>query len=182
MRALQIGVMGSAADLKYSVDAVKIAERIGQLIAKSGNITMYGAERDYDSLPTAAARGAKRANGITIGITYNTGKKIYGPDYTDVIISTGLDRGGGREFILVNSCDAIISVSGGSGTLTELAVAYQSGIPMICLTGFGGWSDKIAGSFLDGRKRILCMKASTAEEAVRLALEEGKKYLKRMIE
>jgi uncharacterized protein (TIGR00725 family) len=179
MRTLQIGIMGSAADLEYSKDAEEIAERIGQLVAKSGNTIVFGAEKDCDSLSTAAARGAKRVDGTTIGITYNKGKKIFDPDCADFIIATGSDRGGGREFVLVNSCDAIISVSGGSGTLTELAVAYQSGIPIVCLTGFGGWSDRLAGTFLDRREREQCICAATAEEAVKLALEEGKKYLKR---
>ena len=55
-RKLQIGVMGSAADLQYAKKIEQIAEEIGSLIAQSGNITVYGAEKDYDSLSTAAAR------------------------------------------------------------------------------------------------------------------------------
>lgn len=54
-RKLQIGVMGSAADTKYTKKVEKIAEETGRLIANSGNITIYGAEKDYDSLSTAAA-------------------------------------------------------------------------------------------------------------------------------
>ena len=43
MRKLQIGVMGSAADLNYSKDAESFAKKLGELIAKSGNILVYGA-------------------------------------------------------------------------------------------------------------------------------------------
>jgi len=135
---------------------------------------VYGAEKDYDSLSTAAARGAKRANGITVGVTYGKGKIVFDKENTDVIIACGIDRGGGREFVLVNSCDAVISISGGSGTLTELAIAYQSNIPMICITGFGGWSDKLAGTFIDDRKRLKCLEAKTPEEAVELAVQLAK--------
>mgnify|MGYP001615287262 FL=1 len=150
MRKLQIGVMGSAADLKYTTQVEKLAFEVGKKIAKSGNIVVYGAEKDYDSLSTAAARGAKSVGGITVGITYGKGKDIWDKEAnTDVIISCGLDRGGGREFVLVNSCDAIIIIAGGSGTLTEAAIAYQSNIPVIALVGSGGWADKLADTYID---------------------------------
>jgi uncharacterized protein (TIGR00725 family) len=175
-RKLQIGVMGSAADLKYSKEVELIAEKIGELIARSGNIVVYGAEKDYDSLSTAAARGAKRANGTTVGVTYSRGKDIHDKENTDILIVSGLERGGGRELVLVNSCDAIITISGGSGTLTELAIAYQLDIPMISVVGSGGWSDKLAGNFVDGRNRRKVIAAKTPEDAVKSALDEAKRY------
>ncbi len=179
MRKLQIGVMGSAEDLKYTKKLEEMAEKIGELIAQSGNIVVYGAEKDYDSLSAAAARGAKRRGGMIVGVTYGKDKDIYGKDFTDIIISTGIDRGGGREFVLVNSCDAIIAISGGSGTLTEIAIAYQSNIPIICITGVGGWSEKLADTFIDERKRLKCLEAKTPEEAVKLIINEIKsvKYI-----
>lgn len=170
-RKLQIGVMGSAADTAYSKEIENIAETIGELIAKSGNITVYGAEKDSDSLSTSAARGAKRFNGTTVGVTYGKGKDIWDLDNTDVIVSTGIERGGGREFVLVNSCDTIIAVSGGSGTLTELAIAYQSNIPMIVIKGTGGWSDELADKYLDSRRRLKVIGVDNAEEAVKKAIE-----------
>jgi len=172
-RRLQIGVMGSAADLAYSKEIEWIAERVGELIAKSGNIVVYGAEKDYDSLSTAAARGAKKADGTTVGVTYGTGKDIWDTQNTDVIIVSGLARGGGREFTLINSCDSVIAISGGSGTLTELAMAYQLDIPMIVIEGSGGWADKLANTFFDGRKRRRVIGAMTPEEAVETAIRES---------
>ena len=38
MKKLQIGIMGSAADLNYGNEAEKFAKEVGKLIAKSGNI------------------------------------------------------------------------------------------------------------------------------------------------
>ena len=100
---LQIGVMGSAADQNYDETVEKIAEKIGELIARTGNITVYGAEKDYDSLSTAAARGAKKIDGTTVGVTYGVGKDIFDKENTDICIVSGLARGGGREFVLVGS-------------------------------------------------------------------------------
>lgn len=172
-RKYQIGVMGSASDLNYSKELEKIAFDVGKEIALSGNITVYGAEKDYDSLSTAASRGAKSAGGLTVGVTYGKGKDIWDKDdNTDVIISTGMERGGGREFVLVNSCDAIIAISGGSGTLTEIAIAYQSNIPNIVIEKTGGWSDKLADTYLDNRKRLLTIRAVSAKDAVEKAVWE----------
>ena len=170
MKKIQIGVMGSASDLQFSKETEKIAEEIGRLIAKSGNITMYGAEKDYNSLSTAAAKGAKEVGGLTVGVTYGKGKEIYDKNNTDILIVSGLERGGGREFVLINSCDVVIAVSGGSGTLTELAIAYQLDIPTIVIKNTGGWSDKLSDTYLDNRKRRLVIGTNSAEEAVNLAI------------
>lgn len=174
-RKLQIGVMGSAADTKYTKDVEKAAEEIGRQLALADCITFFGAEKDVDSLSTAACRGAKLAGGFTVGVTYEKGKQIW-QDEADVVIATGLVRGGGRELPLVLSCDAVIAISGGSGTLTELAIAYQADIPMVGLTGYGGWAEKLAGTYFDKRKRRKIIKVSTPQEAVEKALKLAKKY------
>src|SRR3989338_628534 len=170
-RKLQIGVMGSCADLKYTKKIEQLAFDVGKFIAQSGFITVYGAEKDYDSLSTAASRGAKSVGGLTVGVTYGKGKNIWDKNgTTDVIISSGLERGGGREFVLVNSCDVIIIISGGSGTLNEAAIAYQLNIPIIALVGTGGWADKLAGTYIDDRQRFKVLPAQTPTEAVTTAL------------
>jgi len=63
-------------------------------------------------LSTAACRGAKKANGLTVGVTYGKGLDVFEKN-ADVIIASGLKRGGGRETTLVLSCDALITISGG---------------------------------------------------------------------
>lgn len=176
MRQLQIGVMGSAADLGYSQEVQRIAEEVGKLVAEAGATLVFGAEKDSDSLSTAACRGAKSAGGLTIGITYGKGKKVWERHDADFIVASGLERGGGRETTLVLSCDAVIAVSGGSGTLTELAIAYQAGIPMVAVKGVGGWSEKLADAFLDGRERVYTHGAASPAEAVEIAIREAKLY------
>lgn len=92
---------------------------------------------------------------------------------------TGLEHGRGRETALVLSCAAIIAISGGSGTLTEIAIAYQADIPIIAIKTNGGWAEKLADKFLDARKRKKIIGVNTAEEAVRIAIDEAKKYIEK---
>ena len=159
--------MGSAQDLNYSDALRDLALELGREVARSGNIVVYGAEKDYDSLSTQAARGAKEAGGTTVGVTYGKGKDIWEQEgFTDILIVTGLERGGGREFVLVNSCDAVIAISGGSGTLTEMAIAYQSNIPIVVMANTGGWAEKLGGTHIDSRNRIKAEIATTPKEAV----------------
>ncbi|MDE2104180.1 MAG: hypothetical protein KGL39_43490 [Patescibacteria group bacterium] len=169
-KKIQIGVMGSAADLKYSKDLERTADALGRYVAKKNCILVFGAEKDYDSLSTVASRAAKDEGGMTVGITYGKDKKIFDPTTADVLIASGLERGGGRELPLVLSCDVIICVSGGSGTLTEIAIAYQANIPIIVIKSSGGWSQRLEDQFLDDRKRVRIIPANSPEEAVDLAI------------
>ena len=175
-RKLQIGVMGSAQDLNYGKKLEELAEEVGYWIAKGGAILVFGAEKDYDSLSTAACRGAKKSGGMTMGVTYGKGKDIYQKD-ADIIIVSGMERGGGREFVLSATSDCLISISGGSGTLNELVVAYQLGIPMVALKNTGGWSDRLADQFFDARQRLKVIGVNTPKEAVESAFAQGSKYL-----
>lgn len=177
MKKLQIGIMGSAADLNYSDDALKFAKKLGKLIAESGNILVYGAEKDYTSLSTEAAKVASSYGGITVGVAGGKSKNVYGEFRPTVLINSGLEIGGGREFNLVLSCDVIIAISGGSGTLTEMAIAYQAGIPIIVVDKFGGWAEKLSNDFIDDRKRLKCISCKNERDALKKAIKEGmKKY------
>jgi len=173
-RRLQIGVMGSAADQNYPQELEGPAAELGTCIAKAGHTLVYGANKDTDTLPTVAARAARTAGGSTLGVTYGTERGVLFPEAADVLVASGANRGGGREFVLVNSCDVIILIAGGAGTLTETAIAYQLGLPIVALVRTGGWAAKLAGEYLDARKRTKIIGAETPEEAVRIAIEAVK--------
>lgn len=177
MKKLQIGIMGSASDLKFSDASLKFAKNLGKLIAQSGNILVYGAEKEYTSLSTEAAKEASKYNGITIGVACGKDKNIFGEFRPTVLINSGLEIGGGRELTLVLSCDVIIAISGGSGTLNEMTIAYQAGIPIIVINRFSGWAKELADKFIDNRKRLKCISAKTEKEALKKAIEEGFKNL-----
>lgn len=171
MKKYQIGVMGSAADLNYNKETENCARRLGELIAESGNILVYGAEKEYSSLSTNAAIAANQKGGLTVGITYGKERNIYGDFTPTVLIPCGLELGGGREFTLVLSCDVIIAISGGSGTLTEMSIAYQANIPIIVIDQYGGWAKKLSNKYIDERRRLKCLSVKTPEEAINTALK-----------
>ena len=170
MKKLQIGIIGSCGDLVYSEKAEEFARDIGMLIAKNKYVLVYGAEKDINSLPTIAAMSAKKAGGTTVGVTYEKGMNLFQDEASPIVIATGLVRGGGRETALMLSCDVVIAISGGSGTLNEICVAYQANIPVIIAEGFGGWSDKLAGEYLDGRERYKFEKVETPQDALDMAI------------
>jgi hypothetical protein len=70
------------------------------------------------------------------------------------------------------SCDVVIALAGGSGTLNEICVAYQANIPVITVPLFEGWSERLADTFLDTRNRYKFTTASSPVEALRLALQK----------
>jgi uncharacterized protein (TIGR00725 family) len=173
MKKLQIGVIGSCSDLRYFNEAKQCATELGRAIARQNACLVYGAEKDIDSLPTVAAAAAQEAGGLTVGVTYEKGLGLFNNQAAGVVIATGLVRGGGRETSLMLSCDVVIALSGGSGTLNEMCVAYQAGIPVVTIDTFGGWSEELSGRFLDDRKRYSFTSASSAKQAVALAVKQA---------
>lgn len=185
MRKLQIGVIGTFADKEVPPRLNELARQVGAEIAKNGHVLVFGPELDGDSISTQAALGAKEANGTTVGILYGSSglQKILDDDVNklnkqrvkeaaDFVIWTGAERGGPRESVLVLSCDGLIAISGGSGTLTEMMIAYMNRRPVVVLENTGGWADKMANQFFDHRQRAKAIGAKTPEEAVKLIINQ----------
>lgn len=168
-RKEQIGIMGSMADTELSQTAKDTAAEIGELLAREGVILVYGYEGDFDSLSEIAARSAEKNGGQTMAFMWGSEKKLH-EDLSSIIVSTGMMRGGGREYSLTLSCDGIITIGGGTGTLTEVAMAYQAKIPVVAMKNTGGWSEKLAGQYMDSRKRFAILSADTPLEAVQKIL------------
>ena len=143
-----IGVIGAG---KCSKKVFSLAEEVGQEIAKAGAILVCGG---LGGVMEGAAKGAKEAKGITIGILPGSQKEDANP-YIDIPIVTGI--GEARNLVVVRSSDAVIALPGKYGTLSELSFAMKLEKPVI---GISTWdiSDKIA-------------KAKDPKKAVELALE-----------
>jgi hypothetical protein len=167
----QIGVIGFYGDIKYRKSLEKIAERIGRLIAKNNAILVVGGEKDAGII-LAVMRSAKKCGGAVVGVVR---KKCNASKFCDVIIQTGGLKGL-REYILAISCDVLIGIGGGSGTLNEITVAYQNDIPIVLLKNSGGWSDKLVGKHLDRRRRYRFAYGCSPEDAVKKAIKLAKKY------
>jgi uncharacterized protein (TIGR00725 family) len=143
--ALKVGVMGGATGTISRAHLDK-AHRLGRAIAKSGCVLITGA---CPGLPLAAACGAKQAGGMVVGISPGLSLdeheyKYQSPtEFHDVLIFTGSGLMG-REVVNIRSSDIVVIIGGRSGTLGELAIAYDEGKLIGVLTGTGGITDLVA--------------------------------------
>lgn len=140
-----IGVIGAG---RADAAALEAAEQVGALIAARGAVVVCGG---LSGVMEAAARAAKSAGGITVGILPQSSSKYANP-YIDIPVATGF--GEGRNAVIVHTADVLIAVSGEFGTLSEIALALKDGKKVI---GVSTWD--IPG----------VEKAENAEEAVEKA-------------
>jgi uncharacterized protein (TIGR00725 family) len=103
----------------------------------------------------AAAIGCGAAGGTSIGLLPE-GDRSWAALETTFTLPTGL--GELRNGLIVRAADAVICVALSWGTLSEVALAVRTGVPVVAL---GGWNLPLTGP----------MPAGTPEEAVRIALE-----------
>jgi uncharacterized protein (TIGR00725 family) len=142
--AVKIGVMGGASG-SIRLDDFAKASRIGRAIAAAGCVLVTGA---CPGLPLAAARGARAEGGLVVGISPAASlaehlERYHSPvDEHDILIFTGSGLMG-REAINIQSSDIVVVIGGRSGTLGELAIAYDEGKILGILTGTGGISDLV---------------------------------------
>jgi uncharacterized protein (TIGR00725 family) len=149
-----IGVAGAS---QPDARLIALAETLGQRLAQAGATVLCGGGT---GVMTAVCRGARAEGGTTVGLLPGVERSSGNPHLT-VALPTGL--GQGRNLLLVHASDALIAVGGGFGTLSEIALALRTGIPVV---GLATW-----GLTLAGRPVAAFPVAETPEEAVRLALE-----------
>lgn len=163
MRKFQIGVIGYNDDRCTEV-AKEIAYDVGKEIAISGSVLLCGG---LGGVMEAACRGAKEANGTTVGVIPQDNFS-FANQFCDIVICTGI--GFARDFIVATSSDAIIAIGGGIGTLIEMSVGYMIKKKVVAISPSGGVSDIYAGKYLDERKRVLIDSAPDAKAAVQAIL------------
>lgn len=144
----RIGVIGGSNPDRRSLEA---ARKVGQLIAAAGALLICGG---LGGVMEAAAAGAKKAGGLTVGILpgihpHEANSSI------DVPVATGM--GYSRNSLVAMNSDILIAIDGEYGTLTEIAYGNIYGKKVI---GLETWD-------IEG-----VIKADSPEDAVRLALEE----------
>jgi len=122
----------------------KLAFELGRQVALHGHVLITGATI---GLPDWAAQGAKSVGGMSIGISPATShlehtKKYRLPtDAYDFILYSGLQYVG-RDTLLVQSSDAVLSIGGRMGTVHEFAIAIESHVPVGVLKDAGGVGDE----------------------------------------
>lgn len=144
------------------------AEGIGEALVDAGFRIATGG---LGGVMTAASRGARRATrwteGTVIGVLPGLVASEANP-FVDVVIPTGMNYA--RNTILVAMADVVVAVGGGSGTLSEIALAWQHGKPIVTLDLGEGWSARLAGERLDHRREDHLHRARDVNEVVALAL------------
>jgi uncharacterized protein (TIGR00725 family) len=149
-----IGVAGAS---QPDAELVALAEILGERLAEAGATVVCGGGT---GVMTAVCRGARAAGGITVGLLPGADRSGSNP-YLTVALPTGL--GEGRNLLLVRASDALVALGGGFGTLSEIALALRTGVPVV---GLATWSLVLAG------KPVAAFPvAGTPEEAAQLALE-----------
>lgn len=141
---------------KCSPEIEALAEEVGKELAKAGAVLVCGG---LGGVMEAACRGAASAGGKTIGILPG-GERHEANPYVQFALPTGL--GHARNVIVAQSAQAVIALDGSYGTLSEIALALNKGIPVI---GLKTWQ-----LFLDGKEDRGIVVARNAREAVRLAV------------
>jgi uncharacterized protein (TIGR00725 family) len=134
----------------------RLAEAVGRAIAGAGAVLVCGG---LGGVMEAACRGARGAGGRTLGILPGRDRGEANR-YVEVAVPTGL--GEARNVLVVRAADAVVAVGGEYGTLSEIALALQAGIPVV---GIDTWELARAGAPVDGVTR-----ADDPERAVHLAL------------
>jgi len=122
-----IGVMGGGDASPTVADA---AFEMGQRIAGQGWILLNGGRNA--GVMAASARGAFEKGGITVGIL--PGETTDGiSEHIAIPVLTGM--GMARNCINVLSSTVVVAFPGGTGTISEIAIALKYGRPVI-LVGF----------------------------------------------
>lgn len=128
-----------------------IAEQVGKEIALRNFVVVCGG---MDGIMESVCKGAKSANGLTIGILpgetrHNANK------YLDIPIITGI--GQARNLTVALTGDVVIAIGGGFGTLSEISLALKF---KKIVVGINTWDVS-----------PLIRSTSSAAEAVRLAAD-----------
>ncbi len=161
-RKLIIGVIG--AGNSASEEGLRLAEEVGYLIARADAILICGG---LNGVMQAAAKGAKRGSGLTLGIL-PTGNKGDANPYIDIPVATAMSTA--RNLVIVRTADALIAINGSYGTMSEMAHAFDQGKTVFALHT---WPMAKAG--VDSK---LFVPVDTPREAVDRALEYARAVMK----
>jgi uncharacterized protein (TIGR00725 family) len=164
MRRILIGVLGpgEGAGQREMDDATLI----GELIAKAGWAVLTGGR--VAGVMGAAAKGARAAGGLTIGIL-PTPDALSASPAVDVVLASGL--GEARNAVIALSANACVVCGMNAGTASEVALAIRAKKPVLLLR-----ADEITTKFfrsLDAESVRVATSAGEAIEALRGLLMTG---------
>ena len=118
---MRVSVVGGS---RVSEPEYDRAREVGRLLGERGHEVVCGG---LGGVMEAACRGAAEADGHTIGILPGEDRAAAN-EYVDTVIATGL--GNARNVLVALNGDAAIAVDGATGTLSEIALALDGGVPV----------------------------------------------------
>jgi uncharacterized protein (TIGR00725 family) len=139
-RAADVPYVGVAGASRADRELVELAEVLGRRLAEAGAVVVSGGG---GGVMTGVCKGVAAAGGTSVGILPGDSRADGNP-YLGVALPTGL--GEGRNVLLVRASDALVAVGGGFGTLSEIALALRTGVPVV---GLRTWSIGLAGRRVD---------------------------------
>jgi len=153
MRAPLVAVVGGS---ECTPQEAEWAGAVGRLIAQRGAVLVCGG---LGGVMAAAARGAKEAGGLTVGILPGADPADANASI-DVALATGM--GEMRNALIVRAAQAVIAIGGGWGTLSEIALARRTNTPVV------GLHDAFTSA-------VEIHREARPEDAVRWALEQARR-------
>jgi uncharacterized protein (TIGR00725 family) len=146
-----------------TVDVARDAEEVGRLIARAGAVLVCGG---LGGAMEAAARGAASDGGVVLGILPGADRSRAN-DYVTVSVPTGM--GEMRNTLVVRAADAVIAIEGEFGTLSEIAFALKTGVPVV---GLRTWELAKHETPVNAFRTVESPEGAV-REALRLAASEG---------
>lgn len=161
MRRNVVAIVGSAGAI--SAPLRQAVESLAAALASAGFDLVTGG---MDGVMRAAARGHARAGSPTNLIHVEPGRNRPWRRNPHPAAALCTNLGSMRNHLVVRAADLVIAVSGGAGTLSEIAIAWQEAKPLAALRGFGGWSERLAGVRLDERSDFAIVPCESVREVV----------------
>jgi len=164
-RVRVVSVVGSAGRLDTEVEA--LCRALGAALMDAGfRLVTGGCGGVMRAVSAGARESATWCEGRIVGIVPSY-RRSEANEFCDLVIPSGMQHA--RNVLVVATADVVIAVDGGAGTLSEIALAWQLGRPIVAL-GEAGWAGRLAGEVLDSRGSEPVASAATVDEAIRLCL------------
>jgi uncharacterized protein (TIGR00725 family) len=154
------GIVSIIGASEINKEIEKLTFEIGRLLAQNKFIVACGG---LSGVMEAACKGAKKENGLTIGIIPHTEKSIANK-YVDIVIPCPFSQA--RNIVVVLTGDVCLAISGKAGTLSEICFAWIYQKPIVALSNVKGWSSKIANQKLDDRRNDIIYGVESPQEAI----------------
>jgi uncharacterized protein (TIGR00725 family) len=126
-QAPSVAVIGPG---EASAEQLQAAEDVGARLAAAGAVVVTGG---LGGVMEAASRGARSKRGVTVGLLPGTDRESAN-GWIEVAVATGL--GELRNALIVRAVDVLVAIGGGTGTLSEIALALKLDKPVV---GLGTW-------------------------------------------